>query len=386
MRKEYLPFSRPTIEQDEIDSVVESLKSGWITTGPKVKQFEKDMQEYLGVKHAIAVNSCTAAVHLSLVASGIKSGDEVITTPMTFVSTPNDIIECGAKPVFVDIDPKTMNINADLIEEKINEKTKALLPVHIGGQPCEMDKIMGLAKKYNLKVFEDAAHAISAEYKDKKIGTIGDTTSFSFYATKNMTTAEGGMVTTNDDELAKLMRIYTLHGISHDAYDRYEKGGSWYYEVSVPGYKYNMTDIAAAMGICQLKKLDRMQKRREYLVSLYDEGFKDVEELEGPYVIPDVKSSWHLYPIKLNLDKLNINRNAFIDELGKRNIGTSVHFIPVHYFPYYKQAFGFKKGDFPQTERTFLRIISLPLYYKMKDEDAKDVIEAVKDIIATHRK
>lgn len=386
MRKEFLPFYLPAVDDEEIQEVTDTLKSGWITTGPKVKQFEKAFAEYIGVKHAIAVNSCTAAIHLSLIASGIGDNDEVITSPMTFVSTPNNIIETGATPIFVDIDSKTMNIDIDKIEEKITSKTKAIIPTHIAGQPCDMDEIMNLANKYNLKVFEDAAHAIYSEYKGRKIGTIGDTTSFSFYATKNLTTAEGGMITTNDDELARMIRIYVLHGISHDAYNRYAKGGSWYYEVVVPGYKYNMTDIAAAMGICQLKKLESMQKRRERIAEIYNKEFKRMPEVEIPFIQNNIKMAWHLYIIKLNLYQLKINRDQFVEELRKRNIGTSVHFIPVHYFPYYKNKFGFKKGDFPNAESVYERIISLPLFTRMTDDDVYDVIEAVEDVIKSNKK
>jgi len=385
-RNSFLPFFRPLIGQEEIEEVVDTLKSDWLTTGPKTHLFEEEFAKYIGCKYAVAVNSCTAALHISLAALGIVRGDEVITTPYTFISTVNVILQQGAIPVFVDIKPDTFNINPDLIREKINDKTKAIMPVHFAGQPCEMEKIMKIAKDNNLLVIEDAAHAISAEYEGIKIGTIGDATSFSFYPTKNMTTGEGGIVTTNDEELANKCKIWSLHGISKDAWKRYSAEGSWYYEVVCPGYKYNMTDIQASLGLHQLEKLNNFQRKRENIIEAYNEAFKDMKEITIPFVKDNIKHAWHLYVIKIVSEKLKINRNQFIEALKAENIGTSVHFIPAHLQPYYRDTFGFKKGDFPNAEYAFERVISLPLFPKMSDKDVNDVINSVKKIVEYYKK
>jgi UDP-4-amino-4,6-dideoxy-N-acetyl-beta-L-altrosamine transaminase len=386
VRSNFLPFYLPTIEQEEINEVIDTLKSDWITTGPKTHRFEEMFREYIGCKHAIALNSCTAGLHLALVAAGIGEGDEVITSPFTFAATANVIVHQGARPVFVDIRRDTYNIDAEQIEAAISDKTKVIMPVHYAGQPCEMDEIMAIAKKYNLLVVEDAAHAFSATYKGKKIGTIGDITSFSFYATKTITTAEGGMITTDDDELAEKTRLLSLHGISHDAWKRYSSEGSWYYEILYPGYKYNMTDIQASMGIQQLKKVDKLQEARKGIAKLYTSTFKDTPEITEPYVGEEVEHTWHLYPILINTDLLKIDRNRFIDALKAENIGTSVHFIPVHLHPYYCKQFGFKRGDFPESEYVYDHITSLPLFPRMTEADARDVIAAVKKIIEYYRR
>lgn len=386
MRKEFLTYGLPLIEEDDIAEVVDSLKSNWVAKGPKTHEFEKLFAEYVGVKYAVAVNSCTAGLHLSLVAAGISSGDEVITTPMTFASTANVILHCGATPVFADIDPETMNINVKEIRKKITPRTKAIIPVHIAGHPCEMDEIMDLAREHKLFVLEDAAHAVYTKYKGKLIGTIGNATAFSFYATKNLVTGEGGMVTTNDEALADKIRIMSSHGMSRNAWNRYSASGSWYYEILHPGYKYNMTDIQAALGITQLAKLERMQGIRQEIAERFNEEFGKMPELEIPPKKDYARHAWHLYIIKLNLEKLSIDRTEFIEELKKEQIGTSVHFIPVPMHPYYRDTFSFQKGDFPQAETTFERIISLPLYPKMSKQDTEDVIEAVKRIVERFRK
>lgn len=375
-----LPF-RPTIGDEEINEVIDTLKSDWITTGPKTHKFEELFKEYIGSKNAIALNSCTAGLHLSLIVYGIGAGDEIITSPFTFAATANVITHQKAKPVFVDIEKDTYNINSDRIEEAVTDKTKAIIPVHYAGHPCEMDAILKIAKEYDLRVIEDAAHALGAVYKGRKIGTIGDLTSFSFYATKNLTTAEGGMVTTNDDKLAEKIRIMSLHGISKDAWKRYSSEGSWYYEILYPGYKYNMTDIQAAIGIHQLKKLEQMQKRREEVAKRYNDTFEDMPEIITPTVKRYVRHAWHLYPILINTDLLRIDRAKFIDALKAENIGTSVHFIPIHLHPYYRDRYGFKRGDFPNAEYVYEREVSLPIYPKMTDKDVEDVIVAVKKIV-----
>ncbi|EHQ92001.1 UDP-4-amino-4,6-dideoxy-N-acetyl-beta-L-altrosamine transaminase [Desulfosporosinus youngiae] len=386
MRKEFLTYGLPLIEDDDIAAVVDSLKSNWITKGPKTHEFEKRFAEYIGVKYAIAVNSCTAGLHLALVAAGISAGDEVITTPMTFASSANVIIHSGATPVFADVDPVTMNIDVNEIRKKITPRTKAIIPVHLAGHPCEMDEIMDLAREHNLFVLEDAAHAVYTKYKGQLIGSIGNATAFSFYATKNLATGEGGMVTTNDQALADKIRIMSSHGMSRNAWNRYTASGSWYYEILHPGFKYNMTDIQAALGLTQLEKLERMQGIRREIAERFNEEFGKMPELEVPPEKDYARHAWHLYIIKLNLDKLSIDRTEFIEELKKEQIGTSVHFIPVPMHPYYRDTFNYQKGDFPQAETTFERIISLPLYPKMSKQDTEDVIEAVKGIVERFRK
>ncbi|MHB1653251.1 MAG: DegT/DnrJ/EryC1/StrS family aminotransferase [Desulfitobacteriaceae bacterium] len=386
MREEFLPYALPLIEEDDIAEVVDSLKSNWITKGPKTMEFEKRFAEYVGAKYAIAVNSCTAGLHLSLIAAGIGAGDEVITTPMTFAASANVVVHTGATPIFVDIDPVTMNIDVKAIEEKITPRTRAIIPVHIAGHPCPMDEIMAIAKKHNLFVLEDAAHAVYTKYKGKLIGAIGNATVFSFYATKNLVTGEGGMVTTNDEELADKIRVFSVHGMSRNAWNRYTSAGSWYYEILYPGYKDNMTDIQAGLGLTQLAKLERMQGIREEIAGRYNEAFGKMAELEIPVELDYARHPWHLYILKLNLDKLSIDRAQFIEELKAEKIGTSVHFIPVHLHPYYRETYGYKRGDFPQSEATFDRILSLPLYPKMSAQDTQDVIEAVQRVVERSRR
>jgi dTDP-4-amino-4,6-dideoxygalactose transaminase len=385
-RNTFLPYALPLFDDSEIKEVVDTIKSCWVSKGPKTVEFEKRFAEFAGVKHAIAMNSCTAALHVALVARGIGSGDEVITTPLTFCATANTIIHTGARPVFVDVDPGTYNIDVSKIKEKINEKTKAIVPVHYSGQACDMDKILEISKKYNLFILEDAAHATYTKYKDKLIGGIGDAAAFSFYATKNLSTGEGGMLTTNDDELAEKARILSLHGMSKNAWNRYGKGGTWYYEVLYPGFKYNMTDLQASLGLHQLDKLSGMQKIREEYAEMYNSAFKDTPEIIIPAVIPGNRHAWHLYVIQINDRLLSIDRNKFIEELAEANIGTSVHFIPVHLHPYYEETFGYKPGDYSVAESIYDRIISLPLYPKMSIRDVEDVINAVRCIVEKYRK
>lgn len=386
VRKNFLPPFRPNLGKEEIKEVIDTLKSDWITTGPKVNKFEEAIKKYIGCRETVAVNSCTEGLHLCLVAAGIKEGDEVITTPLTFVSTANVILHQGAKPVFVDIKKDTYNIDPSKIEKAITKRTKAIIPIHYGGQPCEVDKILKIAKKYNLVVIEDAAHAIGAEYKGKKIGTFGDFTVFSFYAAKNMTTAEGGMICLSDRKLAEKLKILSLHGISRDAWKRYSAKGSWYYEVLYPGYKCNMTDIQASLGIHQLRKLEKFINKKEKIAKIYRENFQKIPEITTPEVKNNVRTTWYLYPILINKDLLKIDRGQFIEALKAENIGTSVHFIPVHFHHYYKKKFNFKKGDFPNTEYVYERLISLPIHSAMSFKDVKDVIIAVKKIVNYYKK
>ena len=386
-RNQFLPFSLPTIEEDEISEVVDSLRSGWITSGPKVIRFEEDFKNYIGCSHAVAVNSGTAGLHISLMATDISDGDEVITSPMTFAATINTIVLQRAKPVFVDIDPDTLNIDAEEIEKKITKKSKAIIPIHFAGQPCDMDEITDIARKYNLTVIEDAAHAVGTEYKKIKIGNISNLSVFSFHPIKNITTGEGGMITTKDEGLADKLRLLRFHGISKEAWKRYGKEGSPQYEILLPGLKYNMLDIQAAIGIHQLKKLDRFIEIRKRIVEKYDNALKDIPEIIIPgRVNYECLHAWHLYIIKLRLEMLKISRNEFIDELKKENIGTGIHFTAVHLNPFYEKEFGFKRGDFPNAEFASDRIISLPLYPLMKDEDVNYVIDKIKKIVKMNRK
>ncbi|WP_128567259.1 DegT/DnrJ/EryC1/StrS family aminotransferase [Methanocella paludicola] len=385
LRSEFLPYSSPLIAEDEINEVTDTLRSSWLSRGPKTAEFERQFADYVGASHAIAMNSCTAALHVALIARGIGPGDEVITSPLTFAATANTIIHCGAKPVFVDVDAETGNIDPSGIEEKITNKTKAIVPVHYAGQACDMDRIIGIARKYGLFVSEDAAHAIYTTYKGRMIGGIGDATSFSFYATKNLCTGEGGMLTTNDDSIAEKARVISLHGMSKNAWNRYDKNGSWYYEILYPGFKYNMTDIQASLGIQQLKKLEHMQKAREAYAKRYNEAFAGVPGIITPKEIPGNRHSWHLYVIQLDGNQIRIGRDRLIEELTKRNIGTSVHFIPVHLHPYYQERYGYKKGAYPVAEHMYERMVSLPLYPKMRPEDIDRVVDAVTGIVRENR-
>ena len=383
---QWLPFHVPELDDDEIDSVVSVLRSGWLTTGPKVKQFEQEFAAITGVRHAIAVNSCTAALHLALEAIGVQEGDEVIVPTMTFAATAEVVAYFKAKPVLVDCTEGTLNIDPEGIEEAVTPRTKAIIPVHFGGHPCEMDQIIEIARSHNLRVIEDAAHALPARYRGKMIGTTGDCTCFSFYATKNMTTGEGGMVTTNSDEWAARIRTMSLHGLSRDAWNRYTANGSWAYEILDPGFKYNLTDIAAALGIPQLHKCERFWKTRERYAALYDEGFRDLPEITRPRAADHVQHAWHLYVIQLELERLRIGRNEFIELLKERNIASSVHFIPLHLHPYYRDTGGYRPDDFPVASRVFLRILSLPLYSKMTESDVEHVITAIRELIRIYRR
>lgn len=385
MKKRKVPYAIPDIGEREVEEVIDAIKSHWLSKGPKTVQFEQEFSNFVQADYAIGLNSCTAGLHLAQLVVGVGPGDEVITTPYTFASTVNTIIHTGATPVLVDIDPKTMNINPELIEEKITEKTKAIIPVHFAGFPCDMDKIMAIAKKHNLAVIEDAAHAVYTKHKDQMIGSIGDITSFSFYATKNLVTGEGGMVTTNNPEYAEKMRTMSLHGMSKNAWNRYSDKGSWYYEVEYAGFKYNMTDIQAAFGLVQLQRIEEMQTKREQIANEYNKAFKEMEGIQIPFYNDVNRHAWHLYVLRIDEEMFTINRNQFIEELNERGVGTSVHFIPIHFHPYY-QKMGFKVGDYPETERAFKGEISLPLYPKMSTDDVMYVIQTVQEIVAQFKK
>jgi len=385
-RRKFLPFHLPQIDEDEIRSVVETLRSGWLTTGLKNKQFEEDFARYLGAGHSVAVNSCTAALHLALDAVGIEEGDEVIVPTMTFTASAEVVLYLKARPVLVDCLPDSLNLDPDRIERAITSKSKAIIPVHFGGQACNMDRILEIAHRHHLFVIEDAAHALPAKYRGQMIGTLGDITCFSFYATKTITTGEGGMATTNNPEWAARMRMMSLHGISHDAWNRYAKEGSWYYEVLSPGFKYNLTDIGAAIGIEQLKKCDAFAAARNEIASAYNEAFAGVPEIRIPVCEPDLQHAWHLYVIQLQLEHLKITRDEFIEALRERGVGTSVHFIPLHLHPYYRDTFGYAPDDFPNATEAYRHIISLPIYPKMSDADVGHVIEAVREVAQKYRR
>lgn len=384
--KPFIPFHLPDIGEEEIHAVVETLRSGWLTTGIKTKQFEKEFAEWIGASHAIALNSCTAALHLALETVGVTDGDEVIVPTMTFAATAEVVHYCRALPIIVDCKSDTFNIDVEAIEQAISPKTKAIIPVHFAGQPCEMDRILDLAQSRNIKVIEDAAHALPAKYRGKMVGTLGDITCFSFYATKTMTTGEGGMATTENSEWAERMRILSLHGISRDAVNRYTPEGSWYYEICYPGYKYNLTDMASALGIPQLRKCYDFAKIRHRYAMLYNEAFKDIPEIIVPYVNEDIEHAWHLYVIQLDLKRLRIGRDEMIDLLKQEGIGTSVHFIPLHLHPYYRSNYTYSGESFPVANQVFKRIISLPIYPKMTDAGLQRVIEVVTRVIQDNRR
>jgi dTDP-4-amino-4,6-dideoxygalactose transaminase len=390
MRSEFLNFSPPLIGEEEIDEVVKTLRSGWITTGPQVERFQSEFKEFIGAEAALALNSCTSALHVALAALGIGPGDRVVSTPMTFASSIHVIEHMGAEPVLVDVEPDTLNIDPDQIEAavKADPSIKAILPVHLYGHPAEMDPILDIARRYKLAVIEDAAHSLPARYRGRMIGAPvdGDVTNlvaFSFYATKNLTTGEGGMLT-GPPELIDQARVWSLHGMSRDAYKRYTAEGSWFYEILLPGFKYNMPDLQAAMGVQQLAKLPKFQRRRREIVDQYHEAFAAMEGLERPVERPHVESAWHIYAIRLHLDRLKIDRSRFIEELKERNIGSSVHFIPVHIHPYYRDKYNFAPDRFPVAFHAYERLVSLPLSPKLTDDDVADVIEAVEDILTTN--
>ncbi len=378
-RKDFLPFSPPFIGEEEISEVVDSLRSGWITTGPKTKRFEQEFADYFNSPAALALSSCTAALHLALVINNIGPGDEVITTPMTFTATVSVIEHVGATPVLVDIQPDTMNIDPVKIQAAITDKTKAVLAVHYGGHPCEMDEINSICNENNLLLIEDAAHAIHAKYKGKFIGSSENLVAFSFYATKNLTTAEGGMLTGNKDLVEKGI-ISSLHGMNRDAWKRNDKTGSWRYDIVTPGFKYNMTDLQAGMGLAQLKKLKDMYSRRREIVSMYNDAFTAVGYFDLPVEREYCESAWHLYPLRIREGAFKITRDEFIEELRKRNIGTSVHFIPIHTFSYYVEKYGYKPGDYPIAFNESERLITIPLHPGLSDDDVKDVVDAVLDV------
>jgi dTDP-4-amino-4,6-dideoxygalactose transaminase len=393
-REDFLPFALPSIGEEEIAEVVDTLRSGWVTTGPKVKRFEADFAAYTAASHALGVNSCTAGLHTALAALEIGPGDEVILPTLTFCATANVVVHLGATPVLVDIG-SDFQVDPVAVEESITSHTRAIMPVHYAGQACDLDAIYEIATQHKLAVIEDAAHAVGTTYHGKQIGSdllasgyphLRRATAFSFYANKNMTTGEGGMITTADDQLARKMRVLSLHGMSKDAWKRYTDSGSWFYEVVSAGYKNNMTDIAASLGIHQLRRLDGFISTRQQFARMYDEAFAELDTLKTPLTHSDRNHAYHLYAIRLNLQELTIDRAEFINQLKERNIGASVHFIPVHLHPFYRDHRGYRRGDLPRAEAIYDSILSLPLYPSMSVKDVNDVIEAVHNICSANRR
>ena len=378
-RSDYLAFSPPMIGEDEIAEVVDTLRTSWITTGPKTKRFEKEFASYLGAPGGLALNSCTAGLHTALSVLGISAGDEVITTPMTFAASVNVIEHVGARPVLVDVEPDTLNIDPAKVIAAITPRTRAILPVHFAGHPAELDALYEIARAHNLSVIEDAAHALPARYRGRTIGSGENPVAFSFYATKNLTTSEGGMLTGSREFLDRAA-VVSLHGMNRDAWKRYGKGGNWFYEIVTPGFKYNMTDIAASIGLRQLERLAGFQARRREIVNAYNSSFANHPAFETPVERAHVEHAWHLYVLRLRPEALTISRAQFIDELTERNIGTSVHFIPIHLHPYYRDRYGYAPMDFPVAKGAYDRMLSLPLHPGLSQADVGDVIAAVFDV------
>ncbi len=382
----WIPYYLPQTGREEVRQATESIRSGWLTTGPKVHRLEEGIRRLVGASHAIGVNSCTAALHLALAACGVGRGDEVITSPYTFAATGETILYQGARPVFADIVPETLNIDPEAIARAVTRRTRAIVPVHIAGLPCDMDPILSIARRHGLAVIEDAAHALGADLRGRPVGRLSNVTCFSFYATKNLTTGEGGMMTTGDGRLANRLRRLSLHGLSRDAWKRYTKGGSWKYDVVEMGYKYNMTDVAAGLGLAQLARFPIMQRRRGHLARRYGTMLRGCEAFDLPAESPGATHAWHLYVLRIRPGVLRIGRDELIDRLRARGIGTSVHFLPLHLHSFYRKKFGFRRGDFPHTERESGRALSLPLYPALRTRHQDRVIETLFDLARRYRR
>ena len=377
-RDKFLVFGAPFIGEEEIDEVVDTLRSGWLGTGPKVARFEELFRQYVGAEHAIAVNSCTAGLHLSMVVSGLRSGDEVITTPMTCCATVNSIVHAGATPVLVDCDRHTLLIDPQRIQDAITSRTRAIVPVHLCGRPCDMDAILNIAARHNLIVIEDAAHAIETTYRGRKVGAISPLTVFSFYVTKNVVTGEGGMVTTNDPKVAEKLRLYSLHGMSKDAWKRFSDSGYKHYQVVVPGFKYNMMDLQAAIGIHQLARVEAALQRRNEIWQRYNQAFAELPVTVPASDEPHTLHARHLYTLMIDKARCGVSRDEFLERLHSQDIGAGVHYVGVHQQPYYQTRFGYRPEDFPNATWISDRTVSIPLSPKLTDEDVEDVIEAVR--------
>jgi dTDP-4-amino-4,6-dideoxygalactose transaminase len=383
MRKAFLSYNPPSIGDGERSEVLDTLQSPWVTTGPKTAAFEAALKSYLEAPAVVALNSCTAGLHVALVTLGVGPGDEVIVPAMTFCATANVVEHVGAKPVLVDVSPDTLTLSPEAVRAAITPRTKVLLPVHYAGHPAQMDELDALAERHGLAILEDAAHAISSRYKGRIVGSRPNLAAFSFYATKNLTTVEGGCLT-GDPALVEKSRVIGHHGMNRDAWKRFDRSGSWYYEVVLPGFKYNMTDMQAAIGLVQLKRLEAFQKRRREVVARYEAGFKGLGALELPVELPWAETSWHLYVIRLRTEALRIDRNTFIDEMKSRNIGTSVHYLPVHMHPFYRDKYGYRPEDNPVAADAYERMLSLPLHPGMTDEDVEDVVQTVRGLILSN--
>ncbi|MCU1307524.1 MAG: DegT/DnrJ/EryC1/StrS aminotransferase [Acidobacteriaceae bacterium] len=387
MQHTYIPFHRPSVGVEELDAISRVLTSKWLTTGPATRQFESEFAAYIGCKHALAVNSATAALQLALDAIGLAPGDEVLVPSYTFTASAAVVTHFGARPVLCDSVRGGFNIDAADAGRRITSRTRAIMPVHIAGEPCDMDAVDELVEKYEIKVIEDAAHALPASHRGRRIGTISELTAFSFYATKTITTGEGGILTTQNDEYAQRASTMRLHGISGDAWKRYAREGSWYYEVLDAGYKLNMCDLLAAIGSVQLSKCDRFYERRRSIAAQYRQAFEQFEELENPpQGATDSQHSWHLFILRIRPKLLTLNRDTFIEELKREGIGTSVHFIPLHLHPFYAKSYGYAPYDFPNAEDAYSRCISLPIYPDMSNENVSRVIQAVQRIVYLNRK
>jgi|CXWL01.1.fsa_nt_gi dTDP-4-amino-4,6-dideoxygalactose transaminase len=383
--EDFLPYNLPDISEAEIDAVVDVLRSGWLAPGSRVRAFEEDFAALAGTKHAIALDSATAGMHLALIGLGIGPGDEVITTPTTFAASVNVIIHAGATPVLADVRLDDYCLDPEAIARAITPRTKAILPVHHGGSACRMDEIIAIARQHNLRIVEDAAHGMGTSIGGRHIGGFGDATVFSFYPTKNVTSGRGGMLTTDNDDLAERCRLLALHGMSNDAWDRYTARGSWAYQVLAAGYNYTMSDFQAALGHAQFRRLDEFQRRRTEIASEFNRRFSQLPELVLPIEREGSTHAWHLYVVRLRPERLTINRDKFIIEMKERGIGTSVHFIPIHHHPYYRETYGWAPGDFPAADEAFETMVSLPLYTRMTDSAVDRVVNAVEEIVRGHR-
>ena len=383
VRASLLPYGRQSVDEADIAAVVEVLRSDWLTTGPKVAEFEEAFAARVGAAHAVSFTSGTAALHAAAFAAGLKAGDEAITTPMTFAATANCVLYQGAAPVFADVSADTLNLDPEQIEKKISPRTKAILPVDYAGHPAELTPILEPARRHGLVVIEDACHALGAEYDGRRVGSIADMTVFSFHPVKHITTGEGGMVATNNPQFAETLRRFRNHGISSDARQR-QNAGQWHYEMVLLGFNYRLPDIVCALGIQQLKKLDANLARRREIAALYTAAFRDVSGVIPPVVRPEANPAWHLYPIRLDPEKLSADRAQIFRALRAENIGVNVHYIPVHLHPYYRERFGYKGGEFPVAEDAYSRLISLPMFHGMSDQDVKDVIAAITKVFSTY--
>lgn len=386
VRSVRLPFHRPSIDELAEQSVVDTLRSGWLTTGPKTKQLERDLAAYVGAAHCVAVNSCTAALHLALEAAGVRPGDEVITTPMTFAATANVVCHCGARPVFVDIEADTGNLDASLIEAAITPKTRALMPVDFAGQPPDMDAIMAIGARHGLPVIEDAAHSIGAVYKGRRVGAIADLTAFSFYATKNITAGEGGALMTDNGAWAERAAIMSLHGISRDAWKRHAAAGYQHWDILAPGFKYNMFDLQAALLQTQFLRIDEFWQRRRDITLRFRAGLADVPDVYSFVDRPDVVPAYHLFPIVVRTENLTADRDTIMTALEAENLGIGIHYRAVHLHPYYRDTFGLRRGMFPRAEYYSDRTVSLPFFPAMTEADIDDVIRAVKKVIRRYQR